>query len=95
MSSSKMSWFVAAVATVALSAMAVAAVAQGRHDDKPHGMKKLEEREMPEPKEHPGGPRHNEQSHKAAIRASQEKAAKKAEATKAAPPAAKDSAPAK
>jgi hypothetical protein len=86
---SKVVWVVAAL----LSAVAVAAEAQGRHDDKPHGMNQLEEREMADPKVHAGGPRHDEQGHKAAIRASQQKAAKKAEAPKPAVPAARDTAP--
>jgi hypothetical protein len=49
---------------------------------------------MADPKVHAGGPRHDEQGHKAAIRASQQKAAKKADSSRAAAPAAKDAAPA-
>ena len=57
------------------STVAFSAMAQGRHDEKPHGMKQIEEREMVEPKVHPGGPRHNEQGHKAAIKAQKDKRA--------------------
>ena len=95
MRASKISWVLGAALAGALSALAMGAGAQGRHDDKPHGMKKLDEREMADPKVHPGGPRHSEQGHKAAIKASQDRAAKKSEPTKAAPPAQKEQAPAK
>jgi hypothetical protein len=71
------------LAVVVASSLAVNAFAQGRHDEKPHGMKQVEERELVEPKVHPGG-RHPEQSHKAAIKAQQERRA--AAAKKAAPP---------
>lgn len=65
----RLSMIVAAAASV----LSVSALAQGRHDEKPHGMKEIEKKEMAEPKVHPGG-RHDEAAHKAAIRASKKDA---------------------
>jgi hypothetical protein len=64
-----------ALAALLATTVAFSALAQGRHDEKPHGMKQIEEREMAEPRVHPGGPRHNELGHKAAIKAQKDRRA--------------------
>ena len=62
-------------------AYAATSLAQGRHDDKPHGpAKPVEEKMMAEPRMHPGG-RHDAQSHKNAITAHNRALAKKKKAT--------------
>lgn len=67
------------VVAAAASVLSVSALAQGRHDEKPHGMKEIEKKEMAEPRVHPGG-RHDEAAHKAAIRASKKDAKGEAKA---------------
>ena len=73
---------------IASLVLAIASVgtslAQGRHDDKPHGppAKPAEEKMMAEPRVHPGG-RHDAQSHKNAIAAHNRALAKKKAAEEA------------
>ena len=72
--------------SLTLAALALTATAQGRHDEKPHGMKSTEQAAMVEPKVHPGG-RHDVASHKSAIAASKKGSAdKKSAATGKAEP---------
>lgn len=71
-----------AITLIASLALAGAVAAQGRHDEKPHGMSKpAEAATISEPKVHPGG-RHDEQAHKSAI-ATEKKSAKKGSDAKA------------